>query len=179
MERMYFVAVLLPAALDEKILRYKKQMQEAFGCKVGLKSPAHVTLVPPFWMHPDREPQLKSELESIACGRTPFPVQTANFSAFKPRTLFVAVRDNEKLYQLKQDVDRFFHTADYKTKPENRPFHPHITIATRDLHKAAFAEAWPRFQNEIFAEEFSAGGLSLLKHDGRAWDVIFTAAFKD
>jgi 2'-5' RNA ligase len=175
--QMYFVAVVLPESLDEKVLQYKRWMAEKYGCKVGLKSPAHITLVPPFWMEPEKEQQLKTDLQSISSSFTPFTVETDNFSAFKPRTLFVAVQENEQLKSLKKTSDNFFRNKDYKIKIESRPFHPHITIATRDLHKKDFADAWPHFEEKKLKEEFAVTGLSLLKHNGRAWDVVFTSAF--
>ncbi|GAA4728564.1 RNA 2',3'-cyclic phosphodiesterase [Flavisolibacter ginsenosidimutans] len=178
MESMYFVAVVLPKHLDEKILQHKKWMKENYGCKVGLKSPAHVTLVPPFWMNAENESQLKNNLKTIASAVVPFTVWTNNFAAFKPRTLFVATKENKALNELKKKTDDVFQRSDYKIKKEARPFHPHITIATRDLHKAAFAGAWPQFQNKSFEESFAATSISLLKHNGRTWDVIFTANFK-
>lgn len=177
MESMYFIAVVLPPHLDEKILLYKRWMHEKYGCKVGLKSPAHITLVPPFWTDVEKEEALKKDVETIASSVSSFLVATKNFSAFGPRTLFVAVKEAEALSALKAAVDRFFSSTRYKTKAETRPFHPHITIATRDLHKAAFAEAWPQFQRKTFEEEFEAKALSLLKHNGRTWEVIFSAGF--
>jgi len=174
---MYFVAIVLPKELDEKVLYYKKQMQDKYGCKVGLKSPAHITIVPPFWMEPTKEEALKQALELLSASVTRFSITTNNFSAFKPRTLFIAVAENESLKTLKKASDQFFRHSDYKMKIENRSFHPHITIATRDLHKKDFAEAWPMFEGKIFLEEFEASGLSLLRHNGRHWDVVYTSRF--
>ena len=175
--RMYFMAVVLPQHIDEKVLQFKQQMRALYGCKVGLKSPAHITLVPPFWMEEEKETALRQDIEKLAQNMPAFSLTTAGFSAFKPRTIFVAVEENETLHQLKKRADAFFRGKEYKMKIENRPFHPHITIATRDLHKKAFWEAWPRFEKETFLEMADVKGLSLLRHNGRAWDVVFTAPF--
>jgi 2'-5' RNA ligase len=126
-------------------------------------------------MEEEKEPGLRNDMALIAQAVPPFQLTTANFSAFKPRTIFVAVEQSNELDALKKSSDAFFRQSAYKTKVENRPFHPHITIATRDLHKKDFAEAWPHFQEREFRETFAADGLSLLKHNGRAWDVVFTA----
>ncbi|HEX8313994.1 MAG TPA: RNA 2',3'-cyclic phosphodiesterase [Flavisolibacter sp.] len=175
--QMYFIAVVLPEALNEQILPYKKWMAEKYGCRVGLKSPAHITIVPPFWTEPDKEEQLKNDIQSVSAAFQTFTITTNDFSAFKPRTIFVAVKENEQLKSLKKAADNFFRTADYQIKIESRAFHPHITIATRDLYKKDFAEAWPQFESKKFEEEFDVTGLSLLKHNGRAWDVVFTSSF--
>ena len=175
--KMYFIAVVLPQSINEKVLRYKHRMRETYGCKVGLKSPAHITILPPFWMEEEKEQPLVQDMESFAKNLPVFTLTTANFSAFKPRTLFVAVEENESLKQLKKLSDIFFQGKEYKMKIENRPFHPHITIATRDLHKKDFWEAWPQFEKDTFVEVAEVSGLSLLKHNGQCWDVLFTAPF--
>lgn len=176
---MYFMAVVLPPHLDEKVLAYKKWMKETYGSKVGLKSPAHITIAPPFWMEEEKEPRLLPDMEGVAQQIVRFTLTTANFSAFKPRTIFIAVEKSEPLQALKKTSDAFFRHTDYKIKIETRPFHPHITIATRDLHKKDFADAWPHFESKEFRETFETTGLSLLKHNGRAWDVVFTAPFAE
>jgi 2'-5' RNA ligase len=122
MDSMYFVAVVLPKELDEKVLEYKKFMQERYGCKVGLKSPAHITLVAPFWMGDEKEYGLKNDLHVLASHTQPFLIRTNNFSAFKPRTLFVAVQENSALNTLKKLVDAHFGASDYKIKKKHGPF---------------------------------------------------------
>jgi 2'-5' RNA ligase len=175
--KMYFVAIVLPHDLNEKILVYKRMMAEKYGCKVGLKSPAHITIAPPFWMEEEKEPGLMNDTEIISSATLSFSIETNNFSSFSPRTLFVAAKENEHLTKLKVLADDFFRATAYKMKIENRPFHPHITIATRDLHKKSFWEAWEYFKEKEFKEEFEATGLSLLKHNGRNWDVVYEAKF--
>jgi 2'-5' RNA ligase len=153
-------------------------MFDKYGSKVGLKSPAHITLIPPFWMEGDKERSLISDIDSINSRHQPFRISTNNFSAFKPRTIFIDVQPNEQLSSLKKTGDDFFKSNTfYKLKVDTRPFHPHITIATRDLHKKDFYEAWPFFQKETFKEEWITNGVSLLRHNKRNWDVIHTSQF--
>src|SRR5829696_6427033 len=115
---MYFIAVVLPEELDERILVYKKWMAEKYRCKVGLKSPAHITIVTPFRTEPDKEEQLKTDMQSITSPIPSFIITTNNFSAFKPRTLFIAVEKNEQLKSLKKMSDHFFRATEYKIKME-------------------------------------------------------------
>ena len=176
--RMYFIAIVLPGELNKKVLRWKNFMHEKFGCKVGLKSPAHITLIPPFWMHEDREQRLTADIDDISSYARPFTIATKNFSAFKARTIYVDVVVNEKLKSLKAVMDKFFSVADYKIKTETRPFHPHITIATRDLHKKDFYEAWTLFDTKKFISAWEATALSVLRHNSKNWEVIHTSTFK-
>ncbi len=176
---MYFIAIVLPEALNRKVQHYKTMMKEKYGCTVALKSPAHITLLPPCWMDPTFEESLKNDLDLLASGMSPFEICTADFSSFSPRTLFIATTPSGPLNRLKQKTGEFFSSRQhYKLKTDDRPFHPHITIATRDLHKKDFHEAWLFFESNTFRECWTAGGISLLKHNKKNWDVVHTSQFK-
>ena len=176
---MYYMAVVLPKHLDEEIIKYKYYMLEKYEAKVGLKSPAHITIIPPFWLHPEKEEGLRADLDQMAGQVASFPLATNNFAAFKPRTIYIDVAPSEPLHLLKKGADHFFsERTQYGIQIENRPFHPHITIATRDLHKAAFAEAWPYFEHKTYKKVWTVEGLSLLRHNKKNWDVIQTSQFQ-
>jgi 2'-5' RNA ligase len=176
---MYFIATVLPPHLNLAIRKYKEWMLEQYGCKVGLKSPAHITLVAPFWMNATLEELLKHTVDAACQTSLPFSIETANFSAFKPRTLFVAVEKNKELELLKRNVeDAMIAVSELGIKKENRPFHPHITIATRDLHKASFYDAWEYFGEKEFKERCTVEEVSILKHNSRSWDICHTATLK-
>lgn len=175
---MYYMAIVLPEELNQEVLSYKQYMLDKYHCKVGLKSPAHITIIPPYWMHRDLEPQLLNSLDALCQQASYFTIATQNFSAFKPRTIFIDVQVDEKLQAFKKTVDRFFlEHKEYGAKVDTRPFHPHITIATRDLYKKSFAEAWAYFEKKAFDTAFQATGLSTLHHNGRNWDVVHTSPF--
>ncbi len=175
---MYFIAIVLPGDLNKKVLKWKNLLHEKYGCKVGLKSPAHITFIPPFWMEQEKEQQLIKDIDAISSSSQHFTIVTNNFSAFKPRTIFVDVIMNEELRLLKAAINKFFLQTDYKIKIDTRPFHPHITIATRDLRKKDFHEAWALFETNKFKAEWEANGLSLLRHNQKNWNVIHTSTFE-
>ena len=153
-------------------------MQQKYNCNVGLKSPAHITFVPPFWLEDDKEGLLLADVNSISKSCHSFHIKTKNFSAFRPRTIFIDVEKNEDLEKIKTTTDKFFEQATYcKFKNDTRPFHPHITTATRDLFKKSFYEAWPVFEKEIFLEEWEVNSLSVLQHNKQNWKVIHTCIF--
>ena len=175
---LYFLAIVLPQDLDFHILQYKEWMLEHYGCKVALKSPAHITLLPPFYLPQEMEKNLLDDLLAIASTISAFTITTQHFSTFNQRTIFIEVAPNKELNDAKKSVDVFFiNKVDYKLKIDNRPFHPHITIANRDLSKLFFEEAWAYFQEKKFIQSFTADGISLLRHDGNKWDVVAEAPF--
>lgn len=176
---MYFTAIVLPGELNEQILQYKNFMLEKFGCRVGLNSPAHITILSPFWMDEKVEPEFLAAANKLAEQTTPFTIATNNFFVFEPKTIFIDVNNNDSLLQLKTASDNCFKRhPEFKAKIDDRAFHPHITIATRDLHKKPFYEAWEIFKHKKFKEEWTAEGLSVLKHNKKNWDVIYTSQFQ-
>ena len=88
--------------------------------------------------------------------------------------MFVDVEENELLNQLQKVVvdscrrELNLDNGNYK----NRPFHPHVTIAFRDLKKPMFYEARDYFENQVFNEQFQINEVSLLKHDESRWSMM-------
>ena len=62
--------------------------------------------------------------------------------------------------------------------PHNsRPFHPHITLAHRDLDERDFSEVQAFFQKKTFLREFEADALTLLRNVQGRWAVDRTFEF--
>lgn len=178
MAKMYFIAVVAPADVNRQVLQWKHYMREHYGCVVALKSPAHLTLIPPFWMEEQLEKELVTDLDAFAQQRQAFNVRLNNFDGFKPRVIFVGVEHNELLHQLKLSLEDYLLSLQkYPIKKESRPFHPHLTIANRDLRKKDFYPAFEHFQKLDYAASFAATGIAILKHDGVGWQVYHDASF--
>lgn len=156
---LYFVALIPPEENKAQVLEWKHYMRDAFGCKVALKSPAHITLIPPF--------ESKQEVVLPKIEFQPFTVYLKNFNSFESNVIFVDVLPNEELQQLRERVVEIMHA-----KKESRFFHPHITIANRDLKQADFPKAWKHFNNLTYETSFLADKISLLKHNGQHWVIV-------
>jgi len=56
--------------------------------------------------------------------------------------------------------------------PRNKwPFHPHITIAHRDLAERDFPDVWAFFREKIFERKFEADALTLLRNMEGKWEI--------
>jgi 2'-5' RNA ligase len=172
---MYFIAFVAPAEIDLVVREWKLFMKEHYRCSVALRSPAHITLVPPFWMDEAREGELKDVLDMFGKSLSAFPVQLRDFSSFPPRVIFVNVLPTSILHNTQQAITRSLQQHDFPIKPDDRPFHPHMTIATRDLYKKAYKEAWEKFKTKKYEAEWVAHSISLLKHNGKSWDIVHTS----
>jgi 2'-5' RNA ligase len=60
----------------------------------------------------------------------------------------------------------------YPVKVETRLFHPHVTIAFRDLRRDMFPEAFQYFKEQDFQYTFHAQAVSILKHSQSGWQVV-------
>jgi len=175
---MYYIALLAPDAINEDVMQWKHFMRDRFGCTVALKSPAHITLISPFWMKTDLESILGKTINEFTSTRESVLINLKNFDCFTPRVIFVHVEDSELLRLLQVDLERHLSKNNiFPIKGEPRFFHAHITIANRDLHKKDFTEAWEYFKSKTYHACFVANGITLLKHSGIKWEPVYTAFF--
>ncbi len=181
---MYFVAIMCPPAIDKVVLQFKKWMKEQFGCVVALRSAAHITIIPPFWAEMNKELTLQETLEAFESDKNELKIQLDGFSRFGKRVLFIRVLEDPELEEIKKQAEQHFaRTFGDLIPKDDRPFHPHITIANRDLHRLRQAyggrwkpgdleKAWLYFSNKTYKENFSSNTISLLKLTDGNWKVI-------
>jgi len=170
---LHFIAILTPDEINRQALEWKNYMLQQFNCKVALKSPAHITLIPPFHMPDSDKSDLANILTRVAFQHDSFSIHLKNFAAFKPRVIYIGVQPNQLLNELKANTEETILQANrFKIKKEERPFHPHITIANRDLAKEDFNKAWQHFEHISFETSFTADAISLLRNNDRKWDVV-------
>jgi 2'-5' RNA ligase len=176
---MYFLALVASEEINKEVLKWKQFMKEHFECAVALRSPAHITLIPPFWMEERLEQDMAKAIHSFSQQQDPFEIRLKNFAAFKPKVIYVGVVASKALLYLHSQLqENLIETRLFPIKKEMRPYHPHLSIATRDLHKKAFNEAWNIFKEKKYEASWLTNGISLLRHDQKKWEVTFTSQFK-
>ena len=170
---LYFIALLPPSPLLEEINAFKLHFKEVYGSKASLNSPPHLTLHMPFQWKEEKETKLMEALSSFSNSRHRFTIHLDNFGCFEPRVIFIGVTANPVLDTLQEELHRYckqelnLFNAQYR----DLPFHPHVTLAFRDLKKQKFITAWEEFKEKKFSHEFAVEKITLLKHDGRRWQV--------
>lgn len=178
--KRYFIALIPPEPVFSKIRTLKEEIRNRFNSKAALRSPPHITLHMPFSFREDREECICQTLDDFAASQQPFRLDHHGFGAFEPRVIFVNVSLPAELSNLKNNLVRKvrqelkLNNADYK----DQGFHPHMTIAFRDLKKPAFYEAWKHFEHQPFEEGWCCESLSLLKHDDRQWQQLRQFTFR-
>ncbi|WP_460985478.1 2'-5' RNA ligase family protein [Spirosoma fluminis] len=165
--QLYFVALLPGLAIQDEVTHFKREAQARFGSGHALKSPPHVTLIPPF--RTDRTSF--SALQDFAEQQLPFSVQLINFGRFGSRVIFVHVAEEQALLDCQQQLASFCHRQ-LDVPLDLRPFHPHMTVAFRDLSRSTFSEAWAYFSAQPYERLFTASALTLLRHSGQKWEIV-------
>jgi 2'-5' RNA ligase len=171
--KQYFIAFIPPSPVYEEALALKHYFKERYKSKAALNSPPHITVHMPFRWKEAREADLAQTLKRFVKDFDPIKICLDNFASFAPRVIFINVADSVTLIDFQKSIQRFFKkelnifNANYREEP----YHPHLTLAFRDLKKAAYKEAWEEFKSKEYKAEFMADRLSLLKHDGKRWNV--------
>lgn len=172
--KQYFVAVVPPSPVFDEARDLKLYFKEKYNSKAALNSPPHITLHMPFLWKEHKESHLISRLEVFARKWDPVKICLDNFSSFPPSVIFINVTESDTLDQLQKNLHRFFKreldifNANYK----ERPYHPHLTLAFRDLRKPQYQAAWQEFSGKEYKAEFMADKIALLKHNGKSWDIL-------
>ncbi|PST84464.1 hypothetical protein C7T94_07090 [Pedobacter yulinensis] len=170
MESLYLLAILPPAELSARIHAIRQECAEAFGTTAALRPPVHMTLAAPLRMDSAREDSLLRSLEA-ACNQSPFNIELENFSGFENTAVFINVKKTPQLSRLRQEIMRRL-----PVKGPVGPFHPHFTVAYRDI-----AEVYPmimaRYRRRKFFAAFVSSGFTLLKHDGQSWQRFHEFSF--
>ncbi|AEV34237.1 2'-5' RNA ligase [Owenweeksia hongkongensis DSM 17368] len=170
---LYFIAIIPTSSVREELQGLKELFRDKYSSKASLNSPPHITLHMPFKFSDKKKERMLKSLTNVAAHQERFEVELKNFSAFTPRVIYADIVENEALKELQRSivemcrVDLKLLNANYK----NQAYHPHITLAFRDLKKPAFAEAWKEFENKKYNARFLVNSFSLLKHDGSKWSV--------
>ncbi|TAD78486.1 MAG: 2'-5' RNA ligase family protein [Oscillatoriales cyanobacterium] len=169
-QERWFVAIVPPDGVGDRVTALKQDCADRFGTRQALKSPPHITLIPPFERSMAAVKPIRQVLADFARERSPFALRLDGFGAFVPRVLFLRPAANPSLEILRADLaDRC--QTDCQIPRETRPFHAHMTVAFRDWEPAQFHAAWAEFGDCPFLADFMVDHIVLLCHRDRCWQI--------
>lgn len=168
---LYFIAIVPAEEIASEINQIKEYFAENHRSKHALKSPPHITLHMPFWWKNEREQELLNFMQSFSKGKEAFEVTLHNFDHFGKRVIFVDVEKCEALERLYNQLTHAIKKSLGITNQayKDRPFHPHMTVAFKDLRPTEFNNAWPLFAEKQLHHSFTVDHLVLLRHNGQRW----------
>lgn len=169
---LYFLAITPDDIISEKITEIKKHVSEIYHSSAALRLPPHITLYPPFKLDDRNENLIINSINDFVKDKNNFSVFLSGFGCFEPRVLFIETETSEDLISVHNDLlEHLRSDINLYDKQNERPFRPHITLASKDLIKVNFYKAWEEYKKKVFSASFTADHIVLFRHDGRRWNI--------
>ncbi len=177
-EKLFFIALVPPEPISREVEAFKQLARERFHSERALRSPAHITLFPPFFWQETKSGLLKEVLKEFAAEQFPFEVELRHFACFKPRVIFIHPLLSPSFEHLHTALALRLEDRLGLFSEDKRSFHPHMTIAFKDLKREVFPEAWAYFGKISYHRTFLADRLALLNHRSHNWEIDEVYAFE-
>jgi 2'-5' RNA ligase len=168
-ESLYFIALVLENPVQDEIMRFKNTAKINFRSSKSLNSPAHITIIPPFSFPDNTQQQIENDLEIAVNNQSSLTLNLKGFGHFGNRVIFVDVSENDQVTELYSKVYKVFKYYLDDKNIKNDRFHPHITVAFKDLMPEMFEGAWEYFSDKTYVREAVIDGITLLKHENKRW----------
>jgi 2'-5' RNA ligase len=176
-ENLYFIAIIPPKEICDEIEIFKNDFAVRFSAKQALKQVAHITLKAPFRLPVEQHDSLLRWFIAIAIQEKPFELKIENFSSFRHnKVIFIKPLPGTPLLALHKSVIHQFEKEfpEITISEQEKNFHPHITVAYRDLSANNFTQAWKEYKSKKYTASFIVHEFHLLQHDNKKWNVIRT-----
>ena len=163
--RMYYIAWVLSGEAARHISRLQQYACDTFDSCRAMRSPPHVTIVPPFHFPVVKEEILTDLVMKWSATLPSFDWQLDGFHHFKNHTIYAQAKGPVELPVWRR---KLFEKLG-KT-PHRASFVPHVTIAFRDLSPERFVEAWRYFSGLPLQLSCRQDHVSILRHNGDHWE---------
>jgi 2'-5' RNA ligase len=141
-----------------------------FESQAALRSPPHMTLVAPFYADDIGVQRVAEALEQVKHGH-PLNFHLKGFDHFGRRVVFVHVRPDAELSTLASNLVRSLIDAGLDVKEETREYHPHVTVAFKDLTPRMYTHVWDYVQSQDIDEGFEVDRVTLLRLREGRWTI--------
>ncbi|MGI6640827.1 MAG: 2'-5' RNA ligase family protein [Limnochordia bacterium] len=119
----FFIGIALPPTLEKEIEAWRRRFRAP-------RTAPHITLIPPFqWTNGYHKLYAIVQGVTAKCGE--FPIRGEGIGNFGKAVLFVNVEPTPELVAYQRELAQAL--AQFGVPVESRPYHPHITLATRLL----------------------------------------------
>ena len=170
---LFFFAIPLPDDIRSEIQQITEDISVKYNTRKALNSEPHITIVPPFWYPTSRSDTLKNVISHVSKFTWDFSIDLDGFEAFPRNVLFINVKLSEELQLCHDQAYNCLPTDLYRKVKRYPSYHPHITIAFKDINDTAFAEAKSEYLPLPFNRSFNFESLALYRHDGKVWKRFY------
>ena len=97
---LYFIALVAPEEIQSSITEIKLDFKNRFSASHALKSPPHITLIPPFRFDKKNENNLIKILDEFSMYEPRFKQKLDDFGSYPPRVIYIKVDKSDSLKNL-------------------------------------------------------------------------------
>ena len=166
------IAILIPDPVAILVKAEQQYIADHFGPKHALRTPPHITLIPPLEVNNEEIKKIVSIGKEISTQIQSFKLELNGFGTFKPRVVFIKIMENKllnDLYRLwRSQLEQ--HAPHLLARYPDRPYHPHLTLAHRDVTPHQFDAIWKYYEEKSFELEIEITGSWMLKHSSSGWE---------
>lgn len=167
----FFIALLPPQSIQDYASEVIQELSDRHRTGVS-KAPPHITVQPPFEWSLSQQTALEDCLSTFAIQQSAVPIQLLGFGSFPPRVLYINVLKTPELLTLQANLSTTLESQLAIADPKkHRPFAPHLTVASRNMTRSTFQQAWTELQTRSVEFEFVSDRLTLLIHTGQQWQI--------
>jgi 2'-5' RNA ligase len=176
---LYFLAIVLPEELQKRIVAIEEYIAEKYNSHKSLRIIPHITLKAPFTIDSGKHEMVRDWFGNLVVQVKPFAIDLKDYGSFANKNhpvIFINPMPNKDLSSLQSGIIDQFATnfPEIGIMSHERYFHPHVTVAYRDLTPEQFLKAWEDFQKRGFLATFPVSDFHLLQHNGAKWITIDT-----
>lgn len=166
----YFLAIVPDGPIQNKCTEIKNEIRDKFNVKYALKSPAHVTLKMPFSYNEAKEDKLIQLLRNFLLPVESFPVSFGGVDTFGKRVIFLKVKSDDRLTKLQSGLKEFCkRELNLVDELSDRNFHPHMTIAFKDLKEIHFENILDLIKKQEIKGSLQVERITILKRIDARW----------
>jgi len=176
-ENLYFVALIPHDAVSGEVTEFKNDIALNYNSSKALRTMPHITLKAPFKLLEREHKNLLEWFANLRPRMESFTVELQDFGSFPNKdnpVIYVKPLMTSSLERLQKTILTSFENAypDIFIPYTERNFHPHMTIAFRDLTPEQYERAMDSYQHKKYSAFFKADKFCLLQHNGKQWNVI-------
>jgi 2'-5' RNA ligase len=157
-----FIAIDFPDEINQQLIALCRGIDKAKWIKPGQ---VHLTMRVIGDSFDDQTELLKLALREIE--QPAFEITLQGVGTFpppdkrgRPKVLWVGIKEGSPLLEYQQKIEQAVQNAGYK--PEERPFHPHVTLARFRKHPGKELEEWLQKHKEFQAGPIQVNELHLI-----------------
>lgn len=176
-QKLYFVAIVPTNPVQQEIMQFKEDAKNMFLSSRSLNSPAHITVIPPFNLALSEESKLASDISSSLGKIRDIYIELNGFGHFGNKVIYVNVAENQFITDINKKLKKGLEVYLSAEKNQNTKFHPHITVAFKDLMPEIFKTAWNYFSEIDYQRVCNIDSIELLRHENRMWKIVQSFKF--